>query len=143
MKASDDMLIWVFVFSKAAVKMTASPYVYTGSAINPVCADMTVKLGGSTLAGGIDYEIEKVYNNVNPGKAVLVLKSTGKGTAGVTGTKTVTFTIKKGRELTQAGTAKVTLHGINGYGGKRTVSFKIVKKKAGYLGALKNGKWVR
>ena len=39
------------------------------------------------------------------------------------------------------GTAKVTVRGINKYAGTKTISFKIVQKKAGYSGVLIGGKW--
>ena len=39
------------------------------------------------------------------------------------------------------GTAKVTVRGINGWGGTKTLSFKIVQKRAGYKGVIVGGKW--
>ena len=39
------------------------------------------------------------------------------------------------------GTAKVTVRGINKYAGTKTISFKIVQKKAGFRGILIGGKW--
>ena len=60
---------------------------YTGRAITP---KPTVKYAGKTLKLGTDYTLA-YRNNVNAGTASIVI--TGKGS--YTGTKTVTFTIKK------------------------------------------------
>ncbi len=42
---------------------------------------------------------------------------------------------------TKKGKAKVKLKGIGGYAGTKTVTFKIIEKKADYQGALIEGKW--
>ena len=41
------------------------------------------------------------------------------------------------------GTAKVTVRGINGMAGTRTLTFKITQKKGSFIGVLLNGKWVQ
>lgn len=76
--------------SIAGAKVTIkNPVYYTGKEITFSDKDLEIKLGGKTL-GTDDYEIIGYYNNVNKGKAQMILKGQGK----YGGVKQVTFTIK-------------------------------------------------
>ena len=66
-----------------------------------------------------------------------------------TGSKTDPVYLVPGKDFTvtgyskniKTGTAKVKIKGIGEYAGKKTLSFKIVQKKADYKGALVGGGW--
>ena len=51
------------------------------------------------------------------------------------------FTVISYRNNKKKGTAKVTLKGIGDYAGKKTVTFRIVKKQVNYKGALIGADW--
>ena len=51
------------------------------------------------------------------------------------------FTVKGYTNNVKKGTAKVTVQGIGDYAGTKTISFKIVQKKADYKGALVGDGW--
>ena len=76
-------------------KVTIKKQTYTGYEIVPRNADFTVKIGKTYLDYGIDYRVIGVYNNVEPGKATVIIKGSGD----YTGTRTAGFTINKGLEL--------------------------------------------
>ena len=71
--------------SSATVSMPVTSVSYTGSALKPA---VTVKLGGKTLANGVDYTVS-YSNNVNVGTGLVTI--TGKGN--YSGTRTATFKI--------------------------------------------------
>ncbi len=66
-----------------------------------------------------------------------------------TGSKTAPTYLVPGKDFAvtgyskniKTGTAKVKIKGIGEYAGKKTLSFKIVQKKADYKGALVGGGW--
>ena len=85
--------------SKARVKVANATY--TGKKQKPVPA---VSVDGVALAKGTDFTVS-YKNNVNAGKATLVVK--GKGA--YTGSKTVTFEIAKAKPVVKAKKASVKL----------------------------------
>lgn len=89
------------LMSKASVRIPA--YTYTGEAIIPAYKDITVKIGNQILNPNEDYVIDRVYNNVVPGTATVILKALDSNTKGYTGTQTATFRINNGRELKKDG----------------------------------------
>ncbi|MCR4585901.1 MAG: hypothetical protein K5686_09290 [Lachnospiraceae bacterium] len=85
------------LLSKAAVSFDKKKYVYTGQ---PVIPAVSVKLGGSELKEGADFNISFV-NNTEPGKATAFIRAVSGNAAGYAGSKKMSFTITKGRELKQ------------------------------------------
>ena len=83
--------------SNANVSMTPKSYIYTGEEIIP--QDIKISLGKQTLENGTDYEIKDIINNINPGTATIVFEAVEGNKNGYVGTKIVTFTIKKGRDI--------------------------------------------
>ena len=75
------------IISNAKVILNQKKYDYTGNEIKP---SVTVNLKGTALTPDKDYTISYV-DNIQPGKAAIVIKGTGN----YAGTKKVPFTIKK------------------------------------------------
>ncbi len=75
--------------TSAKFKLEKKTYTYTGEAIRPA---VTASYDGVELKKGTDYKVS-YKNNVNAGKATVTIK--GKGD--YTGTKTLTFKIKKAK----------------------------------------------
>ena len=82
------------LISKAKITINPKNYTYTGEEIVPEDTAYTVKIGSTTLTLGTDYEVAEILNNVEPGKATVVIEGTGD----YKGSKTANFTIKKGME---------------------------------------------
>lgn len=87
--------------SRAAITLSKSSYIYTGSALKPGVA---VKLGSAKLKAGTDYAVS-YKNNKNAGTATVTV--TGKGS--FSGTKTATFKIAKASQKLTVSTAKKTV----------------------------------
>ncbi len=87
------------LLSEAKVEWKKSKVTYTGAPIEPTADNYSLKLNGETLKKGTDYEATDVRNNVKPGKAVIEFTAVEGNAKGLVGTKTASFTIKKGREL--------------------------------------------
>lgn len=87
--------------SNATVTLSQTSYTYNGKAKTP---SVTVKIEGTTLTQGTDYTVS-YSNNKKAGTAKVTI--TGKGTC--TGTKTVTFKIKKASQKLKVSTAKKTV----------------------------------
>ena len=51
------------------------------------------------------------------------------------------FVVQSYTDNNKKGTAKVTLKGINGYGGTKTLSFRIVQAKFDFAGVCTDGEW--
>ena len=90
------------LLSKASVTMKYKKYVYTGGPVVPQKGSYTLKLDGTTLREGIDYEVGDVISNVEPGKATIEFCAVEGNKAGYAGSKSATFTIVKGCELKPA-----------------------------------------
>ncbi|MCR5178865.1 MAG: hypothetical protein K6C95_07780, partial [Lachnospiraceae bacterium] len=88
------------LLSKANVTLTPSKYYYTGDAIIPEKGSYSLTLNGTPLAEDADYVIDRVLNNVNPGSATIVFAAKSSDAAGIPGTKTATFKILKGVDIT-------------------------------------------
>ena len=84
------------LISKASITFTPNKYTYTGKAIVPARDSYTVKLANQILTEGKDYTVS-FSNNIEPGKAAAVF--TAVDGSGYYGSKSVTFTIAKGRKL--------------------------------------------
>jgi len=87
------------MLSNASVTMTQKSYTYTGQKIIPEEGSYTLSLNKQSLTEGEDYEVSEIRNNINPGKATIVFTAINGNANGYVGSKSVTFTIKKGREL--------------------------------------------
>ena len=88
------------LLSKAKVTLNPSGYYYTGDAIVPAKGSYTLTLNGKTLVEDTDYVVDSVLNNVNPGTATIVFVADNFNAAGISGTKTATFKILKGVDIT-------------------------------------------
>ena len=75
------------IINNAKVLLSQKKYDYTGKAVKP---SVTVNLKGAALTAGEDYTVSYA-DNIQPGKAVIVIKGTGH----YAGTKKVPFTINK------------------------------------------------
>ncbi|MCR5667109.1 MAG: hypothetical protein K6G01_09790 [Eubacterium sp.] len=106
-------------FSVSGVK----DYVYNGKAKKPA---VTVKSGSTTLKKGTDYTVT-YKNNVNAGKASVIVK--GKGD--YSGTITKTFTIKKAAASIALSKSKVTLKAKKIKKKKATATIKVKTKSDG------------
>lgn len=100
----------------------------------------------------MDYVVDSVLNNVNLGTATIVFVADNFNAAGISGTKTATFKILKGVDITNdeklsvgikdstvpyakgGARPQVTVRGLGNYGGLRTLTFKITGKKADWFG---------
>ncbi|MBQ7463422.1 MAG: InlB B-repeat-containing protein, partial [Lachnospiraceae bacterium] len=101
-KVSADIIVSdkEHVLSKAKVTVRAARFSYKGQAVVLSGENLTVKMGSKTLAYGTDYTVDEFYDNVDPGKATMVLKAASGNESGYTGTKPVSFRIVTGRTLT-------------------------------------------
>lgn len=113
--ASKDYTINALSISSATVTLSATSYIYDGSAKKPA---VTVKLNGKTLTSGTDYSV--IYsNNKNIGTATV--KVTGKGNYKFTATKTFTINPAKVTGIKTStinkNSIKLTWNKVNGAGG--------------------------
>lgn len=83
------------LINNAKITINPKSYTYTGEEIIPADAAYTVKEGSTVLTPGTDYEISGIFNNIEPGKATVVIEGAGD----YKGSKAANFTIKKGMDL--------------------------------------------
>ncbi len=93
------------LLSGAKVVLSPSSSVYTGKAITP--ESCMVKIGKNTLDEGTDYVVKEVCNNIAPGTATVILEGRGN----YRGSKTATFKILKGMDLTNSEAVKILVDG--------------------------------
>ena len=83
------------LINNAKITINPNKYTYTGEEIIPEDKAYTVKEGSTVLTLGTDYEISGIFNNVEPGKATVVIEGAGD----YRGSRTANFTISKGMDL--------------------------------------------
>ena len=95
------------LINKARVTINPKSYTYTGEEIVPEEKAYTVKIGSTKLTYGTDYKIAEILNNVEPGKAAVIIEGAGE----YKGSKTANFTISKGLDLTNTDKAVILVNG--------------------------------
>ncbi|MCR5667346.1 MAG: MBG domain-containing protein [Eubacterium sp.] len=111
--------------TSATVTLSKTKYTYDGKAKKPT---VTVKSGSTTLKNGKDYKIS-YKNNVNVGKASVVV--TGKGN--YSGTITKTFTIEKAKPNLKLKAKKVTFKAKKLKKKKATAKIKVTSNSNGKI----------